>query len=358
MNANILRQQRESEIAKQQLLTQYGMQIPQAQLGAANQRLNQITQQMRIQQSDINNASTQADKQAKPVNKYFMPDPTNPNGPPIFNQQLYDTDMAATKQKADITAKAKLASQNFAATGLVSPEMIDLAYNDIKSLPSAVLRNPAAMAQILHGVHDRAAQEGDSSKSFWATQQLNKESSKLLDDYSKGKTRQTLDGINTAVSHINIFKPVIDQLANGNVSIFNNIGNTWNQKVMGSPAPTNFNAVRDFVAGEISKAVLPGGGGEAERQQIAAGASSANSAQALQSVVQKWQELLAGKTHYAKFNWDNATRGRYGSFESRFLLPETQAALGIQIAPVVRPGQQTQPVAAGWSAKIVQPATP
>lgn len=358
MNAGILRQQREAEIAKQQLLTQYGMQIPQAQLGAANQRLNQITQQMRIQQSDINNASTQADKQARPVNKYFMPDPSNPNGPPVFNQQLYDADMQATKQKADIGAKAKITAQQFAATGLVSPEMVDLAYNDMKSLPSAVLRNPAAMAQILQGVHDRSIQEGDSSKSFWATQQLNKESSKVLDDYSKGKTHTQLDGLNTAVAHINVFKPVVDQLANGNVSVFNTIGNTWNQKVMGKPAPTDFNGVRDFVVGEISKAVLPGGGGERERESLAASAAISNSGPALNSIIQKWQELLAGKTHFAKFNWDNATRGRYGSFESRFLLPETQTALGImQPAAPVRPGQQTDPVA-GWSAKVVNPGKP
>lgn len=344
-HADVLKEQRQGELTKQQLITQYGMQVPQAQLGAANSNMSRIIQEMRIQQSDNNNASTQADKPVKTIGKYYTPDPSDPNAPPIFNQALYDTDMAATKQKADISAKAKLTAQQFAATGLVSPEMIDLGYNDLKSLPSAILRSPVAMSQILHGIHDRAQAEGNNSQSFWADQQLNKESSKVLDDYTKGKTHTSLDGINTAVQHINVYRPLIDNLANGNVGIFNTIGNFWNKNVMGSPAPTDFNGVRDFVAGEIAKAVLPQGGGEAERQELSRNASSANSPQALKSIADKWQELLAGKTKFAKFNWDNATRGRYGSFESKFLTPDTQKALGIQqpaitpAAPVAHPGQ-------------------
>jgi hypothetical protein len=339
-HADILAQQREAEMAKQQLLTQYGMQIPQAQLGAANQRLNQITQQMRIQQSDLNNASNKADTAPKLLDKYYTPDPNDPSKL-IDHPEMRAADVAQAAQVAQNAAKAKLAAQSYAATGMITPEIIDLGYNDLKSLPSAIVRNPTAMSQVLQGIHERAVANGDSARDFWATQQLNKESAKVLDDYSKGKTHAGLDGLNTAVQHINVLKPLVGQLANGNVSIFNTIGNTWDQKVMGKPAPTDFNGVRDFVVGEISKAVLPGGGGEREREALAASASSANSGPALNSIIEKWQELLAGKTQFTKFNWDNATKGRYGAFEDRFLLPATRTALGIAApAPVVRPGQK------------------
>lgn len=339
-HADILKEQREQELAKQQLIQQYGMQVPQAQLGAANANINRDVQLMRIQASQNNSAETQADKAPKVTNKYYTPDPNDPTKQ-VFNQALYDTDMQATQQKANINAKAKLASQQFAATGLVSPEMIDIAKNNMKDLPTAVVRNPAAMAQILKAVHDDAQANGNAPQAFWAGQQLNRESGKVLDDYEKGKTHQQLDGINTAVQHINVLKPVIAALGNGDNSWVNNIKNTWDQKVMGSPAPTDFNGVRDFVTGEIAKAVLPGGGGEAERQGLQASAAQANSAQALNSIVQKWQELLAGKTRYAKFNWDNSTGGKYGVFEDKFLMPDTRAALGM--AQKAAPQQPQQP---------------
>lgn len=343
-HADILKEQRDAELAKQQLLTQYGMQIPQAQLGAANQRLNQLTQQMRIQQSDLNNANNKADAPQKLVDKYYTPDPNDPTKL-IDHPDMRAADVAQKSIEAQNAAKARLAAQNFAATGMVTPELIDMGYNDLKSLPPAVTRNPMAMSQVLRGIHERAVAAGDTGRDFWATQQLNKESSKVLDDYAKGKTHTQLDGLNTAVAHINVLKPLVGELANGNMSILNTIGNTWDQKIMGKAAPTDFNGVRDFVVGEISKAVLPGGGGEREREALAASASSANSGPALDSIIQKWQELLAGKTRFTKFNWDNSTAGKYGAFEDRFLLPETRKALGMAAPlPPARPGQALSPL--------------
>src|SRR6266850_2118556 len=283
-NADVLKQQREAELEKQKLLMSYGMQVPQATLGAANARMNQLTAQERIQQTENNNAESKAAAPQKLFDKYYTQDPNDPTKM-IDHPEMRAADVAQAAQVAQNSTKAKMALQQFTATGMVTPEMVDLAENDMKSLPSAILRNPVAM------------------------------------------------------SHITVLKPLVGQLANGNNAILNNIKNTWDQKVMGSPAPTNFNGVKDFVTGEISKAVLPNGGGEAERQALAASASSANSPQALNAIIQKWQDLLAGKMHFTKFNWDQSTRGRYGSFESRFLMPDTQKALGMSAPLPQRPGQ-------------------
>ena len=368
VQAQALKEQREAELQKQQLLMQYGMQIPQAQIGAANSRLGQITQQMRIQQSDNNNAATQVNKPAAVRDKYWTQDPNDPEKWDDHpDQRAADLAQATAlaQQKADIAMKSKKALMDFQANGLVSPEMVDLAENDLKSLPSAILKSPAAMAQINQQVSARRAAAGDQAGSFWASQQANKEAAKVLDDYSKGKTHQQLDGLNTAVQHINTLRPAIDALNNGDNAWINNLQNTWNQKVMGQPAPTDYNGVRDFVVGELAKAVLPGGGGEAERQQLQASASSANSPQALRSIVDKWQELLAGKTKYAKFNWDQSTGGKFGTFEDKFLHPDTRAVLGIPPSkPTPRPGQapapqmtpQQQALISKWAPKPAAPA--
>lgn len=348
-HADMLAQTREAELAKQQLLTQYGMQIPQTQLGAANQRMNQITQQMRIQQSENNNASTKADVALKPVNKYFMPDPNNPTGPPVFNQDLYDADIKANKQKATDSAAAKISVAGLNAAKM-DPGQIDFAatwLHDKGTMP------PGYQARMQNGgvnpvttlIYKRMLEKypDESASGIIANQGMIAASQGVLKDFESGPTSKALNGLNTSVQHLNVLKPVLAQLDNGQVPFMNTIKNTWNQQIMGSPAPTDFNGVRDFVTGEISKAVLPNGGGEAERMALAKSAASANSGAALQSIINRWQELLAGKTNATRLQWDNGSMGRFGAFD-RFLLPDTKAALGIQQpvapgAPVARPGQ-------------------
>lgn len=336
--ADILAQQREGELQKQNLLTQYGMQIPQATLGAANARMNQITQQQRIQQSENNNAESKAAAPQKLYDKYFTPDPNNP-GQLIDHPEMRAADVAQAAQVAQNSAKAKMALQQWTASGMVTPEMIDLAESDMKSLPSAILRNPIAMSQITAKIHENAVASGDAGKSFWAEQQFNKEAAKVNDDYTTKATHKELAATNTSIAHINVLKPLVPALETGNNNWLNQLKLGWDQKVMGKPAPTDFNGVKDFVTGEISKAVLPNGGGEAERQALAASAAAANSAPALNSIIQKWQDLLAGKLHFTKFNWDQSTKGKFGTFEDRFLLPETATALGFKKTPPARPGQ-------------------
>lgn len=57
--ADILKERREAELQKQQLIAQYAMQGPQATIGATNARLNQLTQQQRIVAGQLNSAGGQ-----------------------------------------------------------------------------------------------------------------------------------------------------------------------------------------------------------------------------------------------------------------------------------------------------------
>lgn len=338
--ANNLQQVREAEQAKQQLLTQYGMQIPQSQLGAANQRMNQITQQMRIQQSENNNAANAVDKTAKPLNKYFMPDPTNPNGPPVFSQELYNTDMQAHQQIASDAAKAKLAAQA-SQTGMVTPEAIEIAYKTGKA-PTGFSRSSFINSQLWQGVHQRALQDGNDPGAFFANTQMTQAGQGVLKDFTDGKESQAIEGINTATKHTETLMPLIDALDNGNVTLINKAKQYVQTNWTGGTAPTDLDTVKNFLSGEVSKAVLPQGGGEREREEISAALQKANNPQAIKSALQKWQLLLAGKTVAMKNKWDVGTRGQYGDF-NRFLLPETQKYLGTPAA-TPNPTAQTNPL--------------
>jgi hypothetical protein len=331
-DANILAQRRAADLQKQQLLAQYGMQGAQAQIGQYGAMGNSLIQRMRIQQSADNNAETQAGKTPPARDKYWTQDPSDPTKW-VDHPEMRAADVA---QAGDV-AKAKVAATASFA-GAVTPEAVEYTQRYGKA-PPGYSRNPVINSQLWQGVHAKNVAEGNTAADWFAQTQMTQAQTGVLKDFMSGPTSKEIGSLNTAVAHINTLKPIVTELANGNVGILNTIKNTWNQQVMGDPAPTDFNGVRDFVVGEISKAVLPGGGGEAERMALAKSAAQANSGQALNSIMDKWQKLLAGKTESTRNKWDIGTQGQHGDF-NQFLLPATRTALGIPTAaPPARPGQ-------------------
>jgi hypothetical protein len=392
--ASGLAQQREAEQKKQELLNQYGIAIPQAQLGQYNAMGNSLIQRMRIQQAADTSAENSNANTTKANNQIAAKGATSANGM-IFNPQKVNPDgttggleyhpevVKANADAAALKAKevqaAKIAGAALAG-GSMDPAQIDFAatwLHDKGTMPPGYQTrmsnggvNPVT-TMIYKAMAAKYPNEGPSQ--IIANQGQIAASQKVLQDFESGQTSKDLNRLNTAVQHIGVLRPAIDALDNSPVAFVNTIKNTWNQKVMGSPAPTDFNGVKDFVTGEISKAVLPNGGGEAERQALAASVSQANSPAALKSIVDKWQQLLAGKTLATENQWNTGSMGRFGSFQDKFLMPETIRALGRQPTPVARPGQTQVPAAApaaaapaarpapsgtGWSAKIVTPAQP
>lgn len=142
----------------------------------------------------------------------------------------------------------------------------------------------------------------------------------------QGTAGGTINAINTAVKHISSAMPLIDALQTGDVTALNRAKNYFQQNVGGSTAPTDFNAIKEFIQGEVAKAVIPGGGGEQERQALGASIAAANNPQAIKSAMTKIQIALAGKTDALRQQWNEATQGKQGDFD-RFLLPETKQAL-------------------------------
>lgn len=330
---------RAAEARRDQLLSQYGMSAGQAGVAASQARITQLGQQLKLTQSDEANAAKLAQQ-----NHQLGPNGTmyGDTGKATIDsvQQAANQQAAAEKLKNAIALKAAVQKVNAGQMDAPTIDYLAQQFNLTHQLPAGISRQ-GLVAPILNRAAALAAQNGDSAGQVIANQQMNKAGQAVLKDYTSGKTYQQLQGVNTAVMHMSTLEPIIDQLGNGDNTGLNALKNTWDAKVMGATAPQNFNAVKSFVAGEIAKAVLPGGGGEREREEIAQAASSASNPQALKQVLQSWKTLLAGKTDYTRQNWDMGTGGRYGDF-SRFLLPQTQAALGYKptaAAPAVRPGQ-------------------
>jgi hypothetical protein len=112
-----------------------------------------------------------------------------------------------------------------------------------------------------------------------------------LKGFANGKEGTALRSFNVASDHLDTLGQMADALNNGNVQILNRVGNAWNQQT-GSPAPTNFNAVKEIVGKEVVKAIVAGGGGVAEREELSKLMDAANSPAQLKGVISHFKELM------------------------------------------------------------------
>ena len=237
----------------------------------------------------------------------------------------------------------------------ITDQAKEMAYQRFKqdgSMPATGRGGAAMQNAYANYFAQRAAQEGIPGAQMAAQHQVYLAQQGVLNDFMKGKTAQTLNGINTAVQHMDLLPPLIDALNGGNMTVLNKAQNFF-KKQTGDPAPTNFAAIKEFVGGEVAKAVLPGGGGESERQALTAPLNAANSPTQLKSAVETIQKALAGKTEALRNQWEVGTNGTQGSFD-KFLLPATKNALGITdtpAAPAERPERQHAALtnAQGWT---------
>jgi hypothetical protein len=222
-----------------------------------------------------------------------------------------------------------------------SKEMAYQYYLQHQALPTGFARSPVMQADMMNYIAQRAQQDGNTQTGILASKQQNQAAQGVVKDFTSGQTSKTLNGLNTSILHMGALEPVIDAMGNGNMTLFNKAANYFKQQT-GSAAPTNFAALKEFVSGEVAKAVLPGGGGEAERKALADPINAANSPEQLRQAVQTYKTALAGKTEALRNQWQVGTNGAQGDFD-KFLLPETKKALGIADQPAGKTGITLNP---------------
>jgi hypothetical protein len=112
-----------------------------------------------------------------------------------------------------------------------------------------------------------------------------------LKGFATGKEGTALRSFNVASDHLDTLGQMADALNNGNVQVLNQIGNAWN-KATGNPAPTDFEAVKTIVGKEVVKAIVAGGGGVGEREELSKLLTSANSPDQLKGVITHFKDLM------------------------------------------------------------------
>jgi hypothetical protein len=175
---------------------------------------------------------------------------------------------------------------------------------------------------------------------------------KAMNDFSTGASGKAVKSFNVALSHLDTLGQAATALDNGTLKGPNQIGNaiaSWT----GSTAPTDFNAVKGIVGDEVTKAILGSGGGVSDRQEAKATIDAANSPAQLQSVIQKYQGLMAGQLAGLRTQYESST-GRQ-DFETKL---EPRAVAIAHSSPAytsVFPNAAssgTTAAPAGWTLKV------
>lgn len=112
-----------------------------------------------------------------------------------------------------------------------------------------------------------------------------------LRGFSTGKEGTALRSFNVAVDHLNSLAELSDQLGNTSTPAYNKLAN-YVAAQTGAAAPTNFDAVKAIVAKEVVKAIVAGGGGVAEREELSNLISKANSPAQLKGVIGHYLDLM------------------------------------------------------------------
>jgi hypothetical protein len=112
-----------------------------------------------------------------------------------------------------------------------------------------------------------------------------------LRGFANGKEGTALRSFNVAQDHLGSLGELADQLGNTSAPAYNKLANFVATQT-GNSAPTNFDAVKAIVAKEVVKAIVAGGGGVAEREELSHLLDNAKSPAQLKGVIGHYLDLM------------------------------------------------------------------
>lgn len=316
-NADFLRQKREAEMLRMQLLSQYGGQAAQAGIGAANSRIQQLIQMSRVAQSDLNNAGNQLSKNTEGganLPWYATRDPKT--GKTVIDPAYLGVVRAGAQARADATANA---GSNIQLNPL-EEQMAHSIYNgQMPALPMSRLnpRNRAIMERVVQ-IGDQQGKPYDFANA--------KSRQAAITKWDSGPLGDKVRSIDVSLMHMGTLNGMIDALQNGDYQLWNHLRNVYKTQT-GNPVPPTFEAGADFVGTELIKALVANGGAAGERDEASKKLSADRSPQTLRSIFKLNRDLLAGQARGLRTQYVRGTG--YHDFYSRFLHPENQQSLGL-----------------------------
>lgn len=118
---------------------------------------------------------------------------------------------------------------------------------------------------------------------------------KTMEYFTSGEGGKNINAFNTASDHLDQLSQLSKGLQNGDVQLVNKAANAW-KTATGEAAPTNFNMVKNAVAGEIAK-TFKGNATEGEISSINDTINNAMSPEQLDGAIGQAKALMHSKLH-------------------------------------------------------------
>lgn len=141
--------------------------------------------------------------------------------------------------------------------------------------------------------------------------------------FATGKQGDTVRSLNVAIEHMDTARRLGDALKNGDIPLVNKWANQFAEQT-GKAAPTNFDAVKEIVADEVTKGVIGGAGALQDRAAAAAKIRNSSSPEQMNGVLNNWTQLLGGQLKGLEKQYEGATTRK--DFKTRYLTPRAMAA--------------------------------
>lgn len=144
--------------------------------------------------------------------------------------------------------------------------------------------------------------------------------------FMSGPLGNTVRSINVATNHINLADQLIDAMNNGDTKRLNQLGNVAKTEFGLSGAPTDLNAVKTLLSGELEKAAAGNIGAVTDRTALAEQLNNANSPELLHGVTKQFKALMGGQYGGLQQQYEAQT-GRKDF--RKFLTPASEEAIGL-----------------------------
>jgi hypothetical protein len=226
-----------------------------------------------------------------------------------------------------------MAAQLYLKTGTLPP----LGGGKNAALAKANIMNMAALM-------NQGKTPEQAAESVFQNKQNRAAEQQAMKTFAGGIEGRTKRSLNTASDHLFTLEEAGMALNNGDILLFNSIGNRIN-KELGVPAPTTFDGVKKIVAGEIVKATTGSAGALGDRQEVERSILSANSPQQLLESIAYYKKLMAGQLQSLELQWETGTNRPAEEFRKGLskktlsLLPPIEKAPAAPAAPKFEVGK-------------------
>lgn len=131
----------------------------------------------------------------------------------------------------------------------------------------------------------------------------------LTKAFTSGKPADTINYFNTATEHLKLLKEASIALNNGDTQLFNSLANRF-ATATGSAAPTNFDTIRNAVAGELAKTFKGSGASDEEIALITATVNNTQSPDQLFGAIDSDLKLMGGKMDALRGQYEKGKQGK------------------------------------------------